>query len=312
MKSLELRRGGGPGAEQLLRRQPGVLLPLVGIGAVEEHDRPGRRLGAERRAAAIDPLQLELGPGVGLAVDLPAVDGRLVNLVDDDLVALALGVGGDHAVGAGGLLDDRLAVPAVAGQSAGEEHRAELAVAQRPDLRTEPGLAAVGLRDLADVFPLELEVGVRRARGRCRPSRRPSSPPPPRPTRRRNGRRTTKQRRFPSRGSTSSSCIGSWNPTFPAFRPTDSPTATVEETKLAKHAPRRWAGPPLQRPAATNVTFAKPGQKTTRETCAASGWDGRRRASRPWPRRGSLTNPTEIGPSPNASAPDCLEATPDT
>ena len=109
---------------------------------------------------AHDPRQLELHAGVGLAGQRPAIANRLVDLVDDDLVPLALGVVGRRVVGAGGFLDDRLAVPAVARQAAGEEHRAEDPVAQRANLCAQPGLAAVGLRNRAGVLALEAEVGV--------------------------------------------------------------------------------------------------------------------------------------------------------
>ena len=86
-------------------------------------------------------------------VMVSAVANGLVHLLDDDLVAVEPGVGGRCRIGAGGFLDDGLAVPAVAGQPAGKEHRAKRAMAQRADLGAKLG-AGTG------IFALELEIRV--------------------------------------------------------------------------------------------------------------------------------------------------------
>jgi hypothetical protein len=63
-----------------------AVLPLVGVRAVEQHDRPGRRLGPERRARPLDPLQLERPPVRRLARQRAGRPGDRVLLLPSGVV----------------------------------------------------------------------------------------------------------------------------------------------------------------------------------------------------------------------------------
>src|SRR5262249_32092161 len=120
--------------------------PLVRVAAVEEHDRPLRRLRPHCWALPLDVFQINRSAVGGFAGDFSVADFPAPPPHREDRL---------HLVDAGGNARPRLAVPASAGEPALEEVDVELAAAQRHDLGAEL-LAA----DIALVLALELEVGA--------------------------------------------------------------------------------------------------------------------------------------------------------